>query len=122
MTWHHDQLDRIAGSEELRITSARPDGTYRRWTPIWVVRVGDSLYIRSAGGAASDWYRHATQHNKARIRVGGIEADVTLQPVADQALNAQISAAYRAKYANQPSVAAMFSRAPATECTLRLDN
>lgn len=122
MTWHRDQLDRIAGSEELRITSARPDGTYRRWTPIWVVRVGDGLYIRSAGGAASDWYRHATQHNKARIRAGGIEADVTLQPVADPALNTQISAAYRAKYANQLSVAAMFSRAPATECTLRLEN
>ena len=122
MTWHHDQLDRIAGSEELRITSARPDGTYRRWTPIWVVRVDDGLYIRSAGGPTSDWYRHATQHNKARIRAGGIEADVTLQPVADQALNAQITAAYRDKYASQPSLAAMFYRTPATECTLRLEN
>ena len=122
MTWHRDQLDRIAGSEELRITSARPDGTYRRWTPIWVVRVGDGLYIRSAGGAASDWYRHATQHNKARIRAGGIEADVTLQPVGDPALNAQVTAAYRAKYANQPGLAALFFKAPATEATLRLDN
>ena len=122
MTWHRDQLDRIAGSEELRITSARPDGTYRQWTPIWVVRVGDGLYIRSAGGAASDWYRHATQHNKARIRAGGIEADVTLQLVKDQALNGQVTAAYRAKYGNQPGLVAMFYRAPATECTLRLEN
>ena len=45
MTWHGEQLDRIVGSEELQITTSRPDGTQRRWTPIWVVRVGDSLYI-----------------------------------------------------------------------------
>jgi hypothetical protein len=122
MTWHHDELDRIAGSEELRITTTRPDGTYRQWTPIWVVRVGDGLYIRSAGGATSDWYRHATQHDKARIRAGGIETDVTLQPVRDPALNAQVTAAYRAKYANQPSLAALFFKAPATEATLRLEN
>jgi hypothetical protein len=122
MTWHRDQLDRIAGSEELRITSTRPDGTYRRRTPIWVVRVGDGLYIRSAGGPASDWYRHATQHNRARIRAGGIETDVTLQLVEDPALNDQVTAAYRAKYENQPSLAALFFKAPATEATLRLDN
>jgi hypothetical protein len=43
MTWRGDQLGRIAGSEELQITTRRPDGTQRRWTPIWVVRVGDAL-------------------------------------------------------------------------------
>ena len=49
MTWRGDQLSRIAGSEELQISTRRLDGTLRRWTPIWVVRVGDALYIRSAG-------------------------------------------------------------------------
>ena len=122
MTWHRDQLDRIAGSEELQITTTRPDGTYRRWTSIWVVRVGDALYIRSGGGRASDWYRHATQHNRARIRAGGIEADVTLHLAGDPALNAQVDAAYQAKYASQPSLVALFFKAPATETTLRLDN
>lgn len=61
MAWHGDQMDRIAGSEELQITTTRPDGTQRRWTPIWVVRVGDGLYVRSAAGGSSDWYRHTTQ-------------------------------------------------------------
>jgi hypothetical protein len=121
MTWHNDQLNRIAGSEELQITTARPDGTQRRWMPIWVVRVGDGLYIRSAEGRASDWYRHATQHNSARVRAGGIEADVTRRPAGDPALNAQVSAAYQAKYGDQGSWLAMFLRAPATETTLRLD-
>ena len=54
MTWRGDQLRRIAGSEELQISTRRPGGTQRRWTPIWVVRVGDALYIRSAGGPGSD--------------------------------------------------------------------
>lgn len=120
MTWHGDQLDQIAGSEELRITTTRPDGTQRRWTPIWVVRVGGGLYIRSAGGLSSDWYRHATRHNRARVRAGGIETDVTLQLVGDPLLNAQVDAAYQAKYANQPWLP-QFLKAPATEATLRLD-
>ena len=121
MPWTGDQLDRIAHSEELRITTARPDGTYRRWTPIWVVRVGAGLYIRSADGGKADWYRHATQHNKARIKAGGIEADVTVQLVGDRAVNDQVTAAYRAKYGNHRSLAALFFKAPATEATLRLE-
>jgi hypothetical protein len=121
MTWHGDQVSRIADSEELQISTRRPDGTQRRWTPIWVVRVGDALYIRSAGGRGSDWYRHATQHNSGRIRAGGIETDVTVQPVGDPALIDQVTAAYRAKYANQPSLVAMFLTPPGTEATLRVD-
>jgi hypothetical protein len=122
MTWHGDQLGRIAGSEELQITTNRADGTQRRWTPIWVVRVGDALYIRSAGGRDSDWYRHATQHNRGRVRAGGTETDVTLQPVADPALIDQVTAAYRAKYANQPGLVGMFLKPPGTEATLRVDH
>jgi hypothetical protein len=121
MAWRGDQLTQISGSEELRITTTRPDGTQRRWTPIWVVRVDDGLYIRSAAGGTSAWYRHATQHNRARIKAGGIEADVTLQPIADAAINTQVSAAYRAKYGNQGSWLAMFLKPPATEATLRLE-
>jgi hypothetical protein len=121
MAWRGDQLSRIGGSAELQITTTRPDGTQRGWTPIWVVRVGDGLYIRSAAGRTSAWYRHATQHNRARVRAGGIEADVMLQPVADPAVNTQVSAAYQVKYGNQGSWLAMFLRPPATEATLRLE-
>jgi hypothetical protein len=121
ITWQGDQLRRIADSVELQITTRRPDGTQRRWTPIWVVRVGDALYVRSAGGRGSDWYRHATQHNSGRIRAGGIESDVTVQPVGDRALIDQVTAAYRAKYADQPDLVAMFLAPPGTEATLRVD-
>jgi len=83
--------------------------------------VDDGLYIRSAAGRTSAWYRHATQHSRARIKASGIEADVTLQPVADAAINTRVSAAYRAKYENQGSWLAMFLRPPATGTTLRIE-
>jgi hypothetical protein len=41
-TWTRDGLDRIGSVDEPRITSARADGTLRRYVPAWVVRVGDA--------------------------------------------------------------------------------
>ena len=96
MAWEEDELNRIGGSTELRITTTRADGSQRRWTPIWVVRAGDDLYIRSAGGSTPDWYRHAIQHNQALVKAGGIEADVTVQPIEDPAVIDQVTTAYRA--------------------------
>ena len=46
---------------------------------------------------------------------------MALQPVDDPALVAQVTEAYRAKYAGQPSLVAMFLRPPGTEATLRVD-
>ena len=119
-TWTSDELDRIGVADELEITTARDDGLLRRWTPIWVVRVGDSLYVRSYRGADGAWYRHATRHAQGRIRAGGVERDVTVDRPEDTVRRA-VDDAYRAKYARygaaylEPMLAA---RAIAT--TLRL--
>ncbi|MFN2107909.1 MAG: DUF2255 family protein [Candidatus Promineifilaceae bacterium] len=37
----------MGNAEELRIASLRSDGTLRKPVIIWVVRVGDDLYVRS---------------------------------------------------------------------------
>ena len=57
--WTRDELDKIGTAEELKIASLRRDGTLRKPTTIWVVRVGDDLYIRSAYGPTSAWFRGA---------------------------------------------------------------
>jgi hypothetical protein len=44
-----------------------------------------------------------------------------LSRIAHPALIDQVTAAYRAKYANQPSLVAMFLTPPGTEATLRVD-
>ena len=122
MAWSSDQLERIGGAGELHITSYRRDGTLRRWTPIWVVRVGDDLYVRSAYGPEGGWYRNAMRNETARIRAGGVETDVTLQPVDDPAKNAQVGTAYQSKYHNQPGALQPMIAPTAAETTVRLVN
>ena len=96
-TWTTDELTRIGGAEELRLASRRPDGTLRPYVTIWVVRVGDELYIRSAYGPDNPWYRRARASGAGRVRAGGLERDVTFADAAPD-VHAGIDAAYHAKY------------------------
>jgi hypothetical protein len=50
MTWTPEELSRIGSAQELKVSSRRQDGTLRPFVTIWVVRVGDDIYIRSAYG------------------------------------------------------------------------
>lgn len=96
--WTNDELDKIGSAEELRITSVRGDGTLRKLVTIWVVRVGNDLYVRSVYGRGSAWYRGTQVRHEGRIRAGGLEKDVTFVEETDSAIKEQIDAAYRAKY------------------------
>ena len=46
--WKPRILSEIGDREEIRISSERTGGGYNRWTPVWVVRVGDDLYVRTS--------------------------------------------------------------------------
>jgi hypothetical protein len=97
--WSPDDLERIGTAAEIHVAPSSPDGTPRRSTTIWVVRVGDDLYVRSYRGADGHWYQRAREQHQGRIRAGGVERDVTFVDAggADQAA---ISDAYRRKYAS----------------------
>ena len=56
-TWTSDELNKIGKAEELEIASLRRDGTLRKPTTIWIVRVGDGLYVRPVYGRGSAWFR-----------------------------------------------------------------
>ena len=98
--WTPDQLRAIEGAHELEITTERPDGTLRRWVPIWVVRVGADVYVRTWELRDTGWFGHAVRIDHARVRVPGLEAEVVVEKVgaADTALRAAVDAAYRDKY------------------------
>jgi|SRR6266567_6402864 hypothetical protein len=97
-TWSKDELHKIEAAEELELASVRPDGTLRNPVTIWVVRVGDSLYVRSWKGRTSGWF-HATQVRHAgQIEAGGVGKDVSFVAEADDNINDQIDTAYRTKY------------------------
>lgn len=121
MAWTAAQLDRIGSSEELQITSYYESGALRPWTTVWVVRVDDDLYIRSAYGESGGWYRHAMHTRGARVRARGVETDVTLHPTTDPVTNDRVSRAYEAKYRDHPTALEPMLAPAAANTTLRMD-
>ncbi len=101
-TWTTDELDRIGDGDELRIAALRKDGTLRTPRIIWVVRVGDDLYVRSAHGQRAAWYQGTQRTFEGHISAAGIEKDVTFEDAAGQ-LDAEIDAAYWSKYKKYPA-------------------
>jgi hypothetical protein len=95
--WKSDELNKIGKAEELEIASLRRNGTLRTVT-IWVVRLGDDLYVRSYKGRGGAWFRAAQLSLEGRIRAGGVEKDVTFVEETDPGTNDQIDAVYRTKY------------------------
>jgi hypothetical protein len=96
-TWTTDELDGIEAADELEIASLRSDGTLRNPTTIWVVRLGDDLYVRSVNGRTSGWFRGTQVRHEGRILAGGVEKDVTFVDV-DGDVEDRIDDAYRTKY------------------------
>ncbi len=96
--WTSAELNKIGKAEELEIASLRPDDTLRKPVTIWVVRLGDDLYVRAVNGRTGVWFRGAQVRHEGHIQAGGVEKDVTFVEESDPALNEQIDAAYRTKY------------------------
>ena len=96
--WTAEELDKIGAADELEIAALRPDGSPRPYVTIWVVRVGDDLYVRSYRGRGGGWFRSVLRRPEGRIRAGGVERRVAFEEP-DGAGHDAIDRAYRAKYA-----------------------
>jgi hypothetical protein len=97
-TWTSDELNKIETEEELQIASLRRDGTLRNPVTIWVVRLGDDLFVRSVNGRTGAWFRGTQVRHEGHIRAGGVYKDVTFVEEADLDISDQIDAAYCTKY------------------------
>ena len=95
--WTSDQLDKIERAEEVQIASKRRDGTLRKPVTVWAVRHGDDIYVRSVRGPSGLWFRGTQERHEGRIRAGGVQQDVAFID-ADDDVNKEVDAAYRAKY------------------------
>lgn len=96
--WTQAELAAVGAAEELEIAPARADGSLRRATPIWVVRIDDDLYVRSYRGQDGRWFRTAQQSHEGEINAGGISKRVRFVE-SDNAQTADaIDQAYRSKY------------------------
>src|SRR3954447_26629288 len=113
--WTDDELDRIADAQEVDIAPVRRNGELRRPTPIWVVRVGEDLYVRAAygSGSGSGGARRPSAHargsagarrsRRARGSASGVQRDVRVEDVDSSVLDA-VAPAYRSKYGHYASI------------------
>ena len=67
--------------------------------PIWVVCVGDGVYVRTWHRRNIGWFGRVLASRRAWVRVPGVDASVAVADVGhDAELRAGVDAAYRAKY------------------------
>jgi hypothetical protein len=81
--WTNDELVAISEAEELQLASVRAAGTLRGPVTMWVVRIGDDLYVRSVNGRGSSWFRGVQDRHQAHIAAGDVEKDVDLLETRD---------------------------------------
>jgi hypothetical protein len=120
-TWSPDELRLITAARELEIAVRRSDGGLRRWVPIWVVCAGGQVYVRTWYRRDTGWFGHALRARRARIRVPGLEADITVEDTGDASnqVTIDVDAAYRTKYGRGGAGSMVTATAAAT--TLRLN-
>jgi hypothetical protein len=117
-TWTNDQLDALGRADEIAIAPRRTDGRLGRPRPIWIVRLGDDLYIRSYTGPAGSWFRTVRQSGRATINAAGEHREDVSVAEATDVDRAAVDAAYRTKYGRSSYVDAMVTDT-AADTTLR---
>jgi hypothetical protein len=117
--WTTDELTRIGGTGEMDVATRRADGTLRKPRIVWVVRLGDSLYVRSVNGPDAAWYRGTRTRMQGRIQAGGLDTDVTFVD-ADHGLDGPIDDAYRIKYRGSRSAVGHITSEQARATTIEL--
>jgi len=109
--------DEAARADEVTISVV---GRSSKDVPIWIVRSGDELYVRSYRGPAGRWYRDVLAAGEARLGVGGRQVDVRAEPVADASRD-DIDDAYRRKYGHyRPAYIDPMTSDEVVSTTLRL--
>lgn len=96
--WTDDELTKIGETDELYIASQKQDGSLRDAVIIWVVRVGNDVFVRSVKGTNGKWYQHALVQHKGHIEAGGVSKDVTFSEIKSEHQD-EIDKAYQTKYA-----------------------
>ena len=117
--WTSGELRKIAAAPELALASLRRDDTRGHPVTIWVVRVGDDLYVRSWRGPNGRWFRDARASREGHIAAGGVERDVNLVD-APEDVNDAIDDAYRGKYGRYSSYVPPMLAPQARATTLKL--
>jgi hypothetical protein len=119
MNWAASDFELFSQAEEITIQTERTSGGFRHEVPIWVVPLGNDLYVRSSHGRDSRWFRGAIERHGALVSTGTKVVSVGLVEVREHV--AELDAAYSAKYAQYAnSFLPALVGAPAQAAALRL--
>ena len=122
--WSQDDLGRLGAAGEVEVSSVRRDGSLSPTRTVWIVRVGDQLYLRSVNGPDGAWYRLTRAFHQGRIKASGVVRDLTWvdvdaaeQPDVDPAVDAE----YARKYQGATSAIAHITSPLARATTMRVE-
>jgi hypothetical protein len=115
--WTPEQLGGLHRTAELEVAVRRPDGHEGRWTPVWVVVVGEQVLLRTWQRRDTGWYGGVLRTGAAHVRIPGMRAEVVVEP-ADARSRAAVDKAYAAKYGREGARSMITEEAAAS--TLRL--
>jgi hypothetical protein len=116
--WTAQDLATFGDPEEVTIATMRKDGALRKPVIVWIVRVGDDLYVRSVNGRDASWFRGVQSRHEGRIHAGREEKDVAFVEV--DGPHDEIDAAYWDKYQRYPSIVPSIVKPEAQAATIRL--
>ena len=115
-TFDATTLDALRSAQEVGVfTSRRPD----RAVIIWIVAVGDAVFVRSFRGPNGHWYLAAVADGRVTLDIGGRHVHGRVNTVADSNTIEAVSRAFLAKYATSPHAKEMV-RADVLSTTLRI--
>ena len=126
VSWTSTELAAVDRADEIEVSTRRADGTMRSSRIVWVVRDGDSFYVRSVNGPDAAWYRGVQSGHAGAVTAGPLGRDVTFVEAGDHVgdhtgLDDRLDEAYRAKYGRWAGPVTRITAQPARETTLRLD-
>jgi hypothetical protein len=119
MSFSTEDLDLLDRTQEIEIETQAPDKAARR-TVIWVVVDDGEVFVRTARGARSRWFRDTEANPAVAIHVGGNRLPATAIPATDPDAIERTSAGYLRKYAGDPAAKIMV-KPDLLSTTLRLE-
>jgi hypothetical protein len=110
--WTDEQLSAIESNNSLYVAPIRQDGTtYGTPTQTWALVVDGKVYVRAVNGPDSRWYQAAVTQRAGRVRVAETLYDVTFEAAGTEN-EAEIDAAYEAKYPGSSAIPIMQGAGP----------
>ena len=123
-TWSPEELNLLGTAGEVEVSSVHHDGSMSRQRIVWIVRVGNQLFLRSVNGPEAGWYRSTRSRHQGQLearglvrQVGWVDVDAAADPDIDPAVDAE----YARKYRGSTTAIERINSTAARSTTMRVD-